>query len=131
MLDEGREYKIRVRAGAKIDGKTVYGDYSTAVVSTFYKAVKLRSAGSQAKSKAKIKWTAKSADTKGYIVEYSKDRSFNTKQKLKITKKSADSATVSKLRSGTVYYFRVRSYNRVDGKYFYSLYSSVKSTVIE
>nr|MCR5652339.1 fibronectin type III domain-containing protein [Ruminococcus sp.] len=131
LLDEGVEYKLRVRAGTKIDDRMVYGNCSDITVSTFYKEVKLKSAKTTAKSKAAVKWTAKTSDTKGYFVEYSENRSFKDKQKLKITGKTADSAVIKKLKSGVKYYFRVRSYNRKIGKYFYSLYSSTKSAVIK
>lgn len=131
LLDEGKEYKLRVRASAKIDGKTVYGNYATVTASTFYKAVKINSAVSSAKSKATVKWNAKKTNTKGYIVEYSKNRQFNNKQKYKITNKNTDKVIIPKLESGEKYYFRVRAYNYINGKYFYSLYSGVKNVTIK
>ena len=131
LLDEGREYKLRVRAGARIDGKIVYGSYSEVTAATFYKAVKLNSLSLLSKSKVKLKWTAKKSDTKGYIVEYSTNKDFRGRKRHKITKKTVDNAVISKLKSGEKYYFRVRSYNYKNAKYFFSLYSKVKSLTIK
>ena len=131
FLDGGKEYKLRVRAVTKLDGKKVYGNYATVIVSTRYKAVKLNSVSSTVKRKAKVKWTPKTQNTKGYIIYYSKTKDFKNTKTYKIKQKTVGSATISKLSSGSRYYFKIRSYNYVDGKYFYSLYSSVKSAVIK
>lgn len=131
FLDEGKEYKLRVRASAKIDGKTVYGDYSNITVKTLYSAVRLNSVSSSAKKKAAVNWIAKNKNTKGYIVDYSLNKNFSKKQSYKIKNKSVSSATISNLQSGTKYYFRVRSYNFIDKKYFYSAYSRTKNIIIK
>ncbi|MBQ7504098.1 MAG: fibronectin type III domain-containing protein [Ruminococcus sp.] len=131
FLDEGKEYKLRVRAVTKLDGAKVYGNYATVTVKTMYKAVKLKSVSSAAKGKATVKWTPKTENTKGYIIHYSKDKYFKTKKSYKIKKKTINNTTISGLSSKTRYYFRVKAYNYVDGKYFYSKYSSTKSVVIK
>ena len=131
FLDAGKEYKLRVRAVAKIDGKTVYGDFKTINTNTLYKPVKLISVKSTAKSKAKVMWATKTSKTKGYIIEYSQKKNLSNKSKLKIKSKEVDNAAIKALKSGKRYYFRIRSYNYVNQKYLFSAYSSVKSIVIK
>ncbi len=131
FLDEGKEYKLRVRAVTKLDDEKVYGNYATVTVKTLYKAAKLNSAASTAKGKATVKWTPKTENTKGYIVHYSKTKDFKNKKSYKIKQKTVDNTTFSGLSSKTRYYFRVKAYNYVDGKYFFSKYSSTKSVIIK
>lgn len=131
FLDEANEYKFKVRAVAKIEGKTVYGSYSQISASTRYKKVDLKSVKSKKKSEAIVNWTAKTSDTKGYWVEYSTDKSFKNKLKEKIKGMDNSSLTLKKLKSGSKYFVRVRSYNFVNKKPFYSLYSDVKTIKVK
>ena len=131
FLDAGKEYKLRVRAVTKLDDEKVYGNYASVTVKTLYKAAKLKSVSSTANGKVTVKWTPKTENTKGYIIHYSKTKDFNPKKSHKIKKKTVDNITLSGFSSKTRYYFRVKSYNYVNGKYFFSKYSTVKSVVIK
>lgn len=131
FLDEATEYKFKVRAVTKIEGKTVYGNYSNITASTRYKAVELKSVKSAKKSEAMVKWTAKTSNTKGYWIEYSTYKNFKNKQKLKVKGMENSFAKLTKLESGKKYYVRVRSYNFVNTKPFYSLYSAVKNVKVK
>lgn len=131
FLDEANEYKFKVRAVAKIEGTTVYGNYSSITASTRYKKIDLKSVKSKKKSEATVNWTAKTSNTKGYWVEYSTDKTFKNKLKKQYKGIDNSSAILKKLKSGSKYYVRVRSYNFVNKKPFYSLYSDVKTVKIK
>lgn len=131
FLDEGKEYKLRVRAVTKLDGATVYGNYATVTAKTKYKSTKLKSVKSTSKGTATVKWKTRTKNTKGYIIHCSKTKDFKSKKSYKIKKNTVDNTVISNLSSGTRYYFRVKTYNYVNGKYFYSFYSSTKSVVIK
>ncbi len=81
-----------------------------------------------AKSKAlAVKWTKKSGVT-GYEVQVALKKNFKSGLK-KATVKGASKTTVTvkKLKAKKTYYVRVRAYKKVEGKTFYSAWSSVKS----
>lgn len=64
-----------------------------------------------------IKWHRQTAKADGYQVQYSTDKKFKKKSKLKIIKKpSTKSLLLNKLKSNKKYYFRIRTYRKV-GKY--------------
>ena len=80
--------------------------------------VAVKSAKSTKKGKAKVTWNkVKGAD--GYKVIYSQTWDFRKSKSVKVSAKSA-SKTISKLKSGKKYYFRVRAYQKIDGKEIYS-----------
>ena len=124
FLDEGASYRLKVRSIAVIDGKTVYGNCSEVSVKTTYKPLKLNSAVAS-KGTLKVEWTPKTADTKGYIVEYSVNKDFSGKQKLKVTGINSSSAAITGLDKYTRYYVRARSYNVKNGVTYYSGYSKI------
>ena len=65
----------------------------------------------------------------GYEIKYSTSSKFtkkNNKKQLKAGKKSTG-VTVKKLKSRKKYYVKLRSYKTINGKKYYSSYSSTKS----
>lgn len=130
FLTPGTKYQLRVRAVLELDGKKYYGDPTDFTAYTKYKKVSLISADSYKKGKASITWNAKTSDCFGYEIQYSTDSSFKSYKKL--TVKSADTEELTlNLKSKKTYYFRIRSYNKVEGKKIYSLYSRKLSTSIK
>ncbi len=75
------------------------------------------------------KWSTVSSGITGYEIEYSTDKNFKKKltKSVKITKKSASSHTIKKLKSKTKYYVRIRSYNKNGKKFTYSKWSKAKN----
>lgn len=61
----------------------------------------------------------------GYQYQYATNKSFKSAKTLK-GNSSQTSKTISKLKSKTYYYVRVRAYKVIDGKYYYGAWSSVK-----
>ena len=61
-----------------------------------------------------VKWNAQKIQTSGYQIQYSTDKTFKKSSKaLNIGKNTATYYKVSKLRRGSVYYVRIRTYKNV------------------
>ena len=73
-----------------------------------------------------IKIVAKKHPTaSGYQYQYATNKSFKNAKTLK-GNSTQTSKTVSKLKSKTYYYVRIRAYKVIDGKYYYGKWSSIK-----
>ena len=81
--------------------------------------------------KIKLKFK-KIAGAKGYEIKYSTSSKFTRKttKTVKAGKKSTG-ITVKKLKSRKKYYVKLRSYKTINGKKYYSSYSSTKSIKIK
>lgn len=75
----------------------------------------------------KVKWKKKTKKVSGYVIQYSKSKSFKSKKSVTVKGKKNTSKTISKLTSGKKYYFRVRTYRSYNGGKFYSKWSKAKS----
>lgn len=81
-----------------------------------------------AKTKSlKVSITKKSSGVTGYQIQYSTSKSFKNAKIKTITSYKTTSYTIKKLSAKKTYYVRVRTYKTVDGKKFYSDWSSAKS----
>ncbi len=69
--------------------------------------------------------TKKHPTVSGYQYQYATNKSFKNAKTLK-GNSTQTSKTVSKLKSKTYYYVRVRAYKVIDGKYYYGKWSSIK-----
>ena len=69
----------------------------------------------------------RNSNEQGYIIQYSLKKSFKGKKTVKITDYDTTSKTIKKLKGGTKYYVRIRTYKKVDGKMYYGLWSDVKT----
>ena len=68
-------------------------------------------------------WT-KLKDVDGYLLVYSKKKTFSTATKLTTSKNTVD---IKKLKKGTKYYVKVRAYKKVNGQKVYGAYSAIKT----
>lgn len=135
ILAEGADYTVQytsnVRAGNATVTVTGIYPYTGSVSKTFSiynpkpKSTEIRKL--KRKSKAFfIKWK-KAEDISGYQIQYALNKKFKKSKTLTVNSKSAVSKTVRKLKSGKVYYVRIRTYKTVNGKKFYSVWSGYKT----
>ena len=114
---------------------TLKGNYSGTKTVSY--TIGPKGATIKAPKKAKKAFTAKWAAQKakmpkariaGYQVQYATDKAF-TKNVKSVTVKGykKTSRKISKLKSKTTYYVRVRTYIKVSGKTYYSTWSAIKS----
>ena len=124
-LKAGTEYDLRIRAYAKRNGKTYWGDYDRGSAITLAASPVIKSTSST-KNSITLKWgKVKSAD--GYRV-YRYD-SKTKKWKSIATVKNGKTSYVDKksLKSKTTYKYKVKAYRKVGGATYWSDYSAVKS----
>ena len=82
----------------------------------------------KAKKKAiKLSWKKGSADISGYQIRYSKSKKMKRAKTIKLARAAAKSKTIKKLAKKKRYYVQVRSYKILNGKTYYSAWSSKKS----
>lgn len=121
------EYKFRVKAYIKKNGKTYWSD-SYKTVTTATKPAKSSLTVTSSKGKVNLSWKDVMGES-GYQVYYSTKKDGKYK---KLTSLKADKVKYSKkLTKGKKYYFKVRAYKKAGGKTVYGSFSSVKSVKIK
>lgn len=135
ILKNGTDYTVSYSKGRKNVGKytvkiTFKGNYSGTKTLTFTinpKPVKLVSLGT-ANKKMTVQWKKETKQTTGYEIQYSTSSKFKSGTKTVTVKKNKTTSTkISGLKSGKKYYVRIRTYKVVDGKKYYSSWSSKMS----
>ena len=126
----GTKYKISVTPYTKAsNGTYVFATEATELTFKFAPSAPSLKVTSTAKGKATLEWGNVAGET-GYQVYYSKDGKTYTKYSN--YKGWPDAQTISGLKSGTKYYFKVRAYTTVDSKTtVYGSYSAVKSITVK
>lgn len=125
-LKAGTYYYFKVRAMKDVDTTRAYGSFSKLKTATKPLAVKNLKA-SAAKKSVNLSWT-KASPCSGYAIYISEKETSD--YKLLTTTKNAN-YTVSSLKSGKTYYFKIRAYRLVDGNKIYSSYSSPVKTKVK
>lgn len=77
------------------------------------------------KGSVTLSWKKQKKETTGYQIQYSKNSSFS-KAKTITVKKSKSSRKITKLERKRTYYARIRTYKKVNGKKYYSVWSKAK-----
>ena len=86
---------------------------------------------SAGKKYLKVTWKSLPAVVKGYQIQYATSSKFSKSKKATISNSNTTSKKISKLKSGKKYYVRVRSYKNVEGKKYYSKWSTAKSIKVK
>lgn len=121
-LKAGKTYYYKIRAYKIVKDKKIYGAYSNIVpmgTKTSKPSIKIKSY----KKNIKITWK-KVSGANGYEVYMSTKKSGKYK-KIKTATYKQNSYTRKKLNKGKKYYFKVRTYRKVNGKKLYSAWSKV------
>lgn len=86
---------------------------------------------SKAKKQLNISWK-KDKNVSGYEIKYSTSSKFTTKTTKTVKAgKNSSGVTVKKLKSRKKYYVKLRSYKTINGKKYYSSYSSTKNIKVK
>ena len=109
------------------DGKSAKRSGSTI---TRLKTACVSSVKNSASKAIKVTWKKNSKAT-GYQICYSTSSSFKNSKTVTVSSKSTLSTTLKSLKKGKTYYIRIRSYKTVDGKKYYSEWSSTKSVKVK
>ena len=120
-------YKNNVKTGKATVTITGKGKYTGTTKKTFVirpQKVTVSKFTSTAKKKAKVTWK-KVSGASGYQVVYSTSKKFSSKKTITLSS-SYSARTLTGLKSGKTYYVKVRAYKVINGKRYYSDYSTVK-----
>ena len=129
-LDNNTKYTFAVKPYKKYDSKYYWAPkYTTFSVSTPYFDVPVLKVASTAKGRLTAAWGDVDGES-GYQLYYSTKKSSGFK-KLDNYKANTTKVYETGFESGTTYYYKVRAYTKVSGKYVYSDFSAVKSVKIK
>lgn len=135
ILIEGTDYRVTYKRNASVGTATVVitgiGNYSGSITEKF-KIVPKGSSILKLISKKKgftIKWKKQTKLTSGYQLQYSTSKKFSSKMTIVKTISSNKETTLklTGLKGHKKYYIRIRTYKIVDGKYYYSSWSKMKT----
>ena len=134
-LKEKRKYYVRIRTYKTVGKVNYYSAWSAAKSATVKgvtapAAVKLTSVKSAKAGEMTVKW-GKNAKAGGYQLQYATASNFKGAKTVTINKAATTSTTVKKLTKGKKYYVRVRTYQKVSGKSYYSTWSASKNVTIK
>lgn len=132
-LKEGTDYTVSYKnnknvgkASVIITGKTKYKDSVTVYFNIVPKGTALSSL-TAVKKGFTAKWKKQAAQTNGYQIRYSLKSSMASPKTVNITKASTVSKKITKLKAKKKYYVQIRTYKTVNGKKWYSAWSTKKA----
>ena len=83
------------------------------------------------KKKVTIRWT-KLSGAKGYKIVYGTNKKITKSRKtVTVSKGTASSKLIKKLKTGRRYYYKVRAYKTIGGKTVYTKYSKIRSVKVK
>ena len=91
---------------------------------------KLSSVKNSASKSMKVTWKKNAAVT-GYQVQYATAKNFKGAKAVTVKKAKTTNTTIKKLTKGKKYYVRVRTYQKVRSKTYYSAWSASKNVTIK
>lgn len=119
-------YKYRIKSFIKANGKTYEGSYSkeTSAKPTLDRGT-ITKLSKNKKTAVTIRWK-KVSGASGYQIYRATKKSGKYKKAATVKKSKATSYTNKKLKRGKTYYYKVRPYRIVNGKYQYGSFSKIK-----
>lgn len=133
-LTNGEDYTVTYSNNKKVGTATItvtgIGNYYGNIKKTFKinpKGTSIKSISSRSKG-FYLKWNKQATQTSGYQIKYSTDKNFGKNNKtIDVSSNKTTSKTVKKLSKSKKYYVKVRTYKIVNGKAYFSAWSSAKS----
>ena len=127
-LKEKQKYYVRIRTYKTVGKVNYYSAWSAAKSATVKgvtapAAVKLTSVKSAKAGEMTVKW-GKNAKAGGYQLQYATAKNFKSAKTVAVKKEKTTSTTIKKLTKGKKYYVRIRTYQKVGGKTYYSAWSA-------
>ncbi|MCC8067575.1 MAG: fibronectin type III domain-containing protein [Clostridiales bacterium] len=122
--ENGKKYTYWVQA----HGSGEVSDYTRSYIVRL-SGTSLTKVTSSSAKKMTVKWT-KSSGVSGYIIQYSTKKDMSGGRIKKVSGASKKSKTISGLTKGKTYYVRIQTYKTVNGKNYYSAWSSRKKVTI-
>lgn len=121
-LSAGNNYKFRVRFYIKAaDGKNYYGAWSSTLNSPTLPAATVLTKVSAGSKSFTAQW--KKQAVTGYQIQYSVNSSFKSAKIITVGSKNTTKKSISKLKGGTKYFVRIRTYKKIGNAKYYSAWS--------
>lgn len=137
-LTRNKDYTVTYKNNKNVGTASVIitgkGSYTGTISRTFKILPKGTSVSGSPAPSAKgftVKWKRTSAAITGYQVQYATSKKFTAKTTAAktIRKAAVKKLTVKKLKSAKTYYVRIRTYQTVNGKTYYSGWSKAKTVI--
>ena len=128
-----RDNKNVGKATVTVKGKNSYKGYEgTASFKILFGKLSVSSVKSTKEGTVEATWK-KDSQAEGYQLEYSTNKNFsgNNVWKKQFSDSKTVNCTLEKLNSGKNYYFRIRQYKKVSGRYSYGSWSMVKTVKVK
>lgn len=132
ILKKGKEYTITFKNNVHVGTADVIIKGKDGYYGTLKKHFYIRPKGTEIKALTagkeaiKVQWNGQTGEMDGYQIRYAKTKSFAKTKTLTVKSVKKLSRIVRGLKSGQVYYFRVRTYRTVNGKAYFSKWSEIK-----
>lgn len=131
ILKNKRDYYVKYRnnrnvglAQISVYGKGKYHGQKKASFKIRPKKTKITLVKAENNSSIVLKWKKKRRQVSGYQIRYSKYSKMNKAKTLRINSPEKTKQTISNLKENSKYYFQIRTYKIVKGKFYYSKWSS-------
>ena len=124
------------KATVKITGKRLYTGTLTKTFKIIPKGTSLKKVTTGTKSFT-VTWVKQPAKMStsyitGYQIQYSTDKNFTKNKKVvSVLKYSRTGTAVKSLKTGTTYYVRIRTYKKVNGVNYFSVWSDAKAVKVK
>ena len=131
-LTNGVDYKVSYSNNVKVGTAKVTVTGTGAFKGSISKSFTIKPMKSSVKKiavgkdKMKVSFTKRTDQVTGYQIRYSTYKSMKSAKTASVSKASYSSATIGKLKTGKKYYVQIRTYKVVNGKKYYSDWSSAK-----
>jgi fibronectin type 3 domain-containing protein len=126
-LNSNKTYYFQIRAKEKVGSKTysgAWGDVVTVKTLSNAPATPTEVTAAAGKKSATLTWKASSRAT-SYQIQYSMSKKMTGAKTISL--KTVTKQTITGLKSGKTYYFRIRAIRTANSKSYYSAWSSVVS----
>lgn len=136
-LKEGTDYKTSYSNNKKVGTATVTvsgnGTYYGKITKTFDiipKGVSSVTVSNQKGKKMNVTWSPNTT-VSGYEIQYALDKNYQKVKKATVKKAKETGKVIGGLKKNKKYYVRIRTYQKVSGKNYYSNWSKTKTVTIK
>ncbi len=132
-LKKGTDYTLSYSGNNNVGTASVLISGKGAYTGTVKKTFKINPKGTALRSVSgntgalTVKWNLQKTQTTGYQIQYSSRSDFKTQKIVTVSRNTTSSQKIKGLAKKHKYYIRIRTYKKVNGKNYYSVWSNAKT----